>query len=867
MKNLSRLLFKPKWQDKDALVRLPAVAGDNDPELVAALPELTRSDPDARIRLAALKRLGDYERWRERSTGDADPEIRRVARATYISLLCAGGRNTPALPRLVAELDTLSPAELETVATTAANRDLRAAALTHVTRPALLAERAVMDPDPNLRLTILARVTDADALERIAARLRKTDKAASRIARERLQALRIDAGDAAAISARARVLCERIETLIRSPHDDMPSAIAALQQQWKGLGTSVPPDLVLRFEASVALAGRLSQRSAATSETIESADASGHDITAAAEPELTVDSTLAATAASTLTADEPGPSAAIAEATPMKGDQSAAAEPIVAGGESAHRAPIATSADSAASERERRDAARLRVEESISLYAQKLDAGDTAGAQALHGQLVEMMKGGGSGAIAIGHRLAPLHARFAELRRWQTWSNRRRRRALCDEVENLAGSGLHPDAIANRIHDARVEWEHLEAIEGGAPTAETTGLSRRFHAICQQVLKPAHAYFEKRHAVRDSHRGEIEKLLAGGDALVRDGTDWKVLTARRRQLAAALRTLDTVSPRDRSHLAKRIKDAIEAVSPIIEAHHREIEVGKARLIERANDLAQRPDRAAPRTARELQQQWTALGEGRRASDQRQWREFRAACDRVFGALDAERMREETRAAGENAKAREIVDAAVALAADASVHADEANARRRELENRWKAVATTDRGLERKFHDAIRALTARAAELVRASRLARYKDAFDRYAMIRSLERSGQGADGSSDPALDGVTAEFAAPLRARFLRLSGDQEPTSASLEAGRDVLVRLEFLAGIASPAEDRERRMNHQVARLSARMRGGGDSQGVEAELTSLMIAWFSLAGPLPDELERRFADAGSAVIATLP
>jgi len=84
---ISRLLFKPKWQEKLAAVRLISVANDTDPELIEALPELTRTDPDARVRLAALKRLNDYERWRERSTGDDDAEVRRAARASYIALL------------------------------------------------------------------------------------------------------------------------------------------------------------------------------------------------------------------------------------------------------------------------------------------------------------------------------------------------------------------------------------------------------------------------------------------------------------------------------------------------------------------------------------------------------------------------------------------------------------------------------------------------------------------------------------------------------------------------------------------------------------------------------------------------------------
>ena len=68
-------------------VRRVAVATDNDPDLINVLPELLRSDPDASVRLAALKRLDDYEFWRERSTNDSDGALRRTARAAYLSQL------------------------------------------------------------------------------------------------------------------------------------------------------------------------------------------------------------------------------------------------------------------------------------------------------------------------------------------------------------------------------------------------------------------------------------------------------------------------------------------------------------------------------------------------------------------------------------------------------------------------------------------------------------------------------------------------------------------------------------------------------------------------------------------------------------
>src|SRR4051812_45379982 len=108
---LARLLFKPKWQDKEAALRRAAGISPHDPEMIEALPQLLREDPDAGVRLAALRRLNDYEHWRERSTADAEKGVRDTARNTYLAMLCAGG-SAPSLQRRIAELETLAADEI-----------------------------------------------------------------------------------------------------------------------------------------------------------------------------------------------------------------------------------------------------------------------------------------------------------------------------------------------------------------------------------------------------------------------------------------------------------------------------------------------------------------------------------------------------------------------------------------------------------------------------------------------------------------------------------------------------------------------------------------------------------------------------------
>lgn len=843
---IARMLFKPRWQDKDPAVRAAAVAADAEPELIAALPELTRSDADPRVRLAALKRLGDYERWRERSTADADAGVRGKARAVYIGMLCAGGKTAPALQRLVSELETLSPGELETVAATASDRDLRRAAMTYISRPALVAERAIADPDPQLRLAALERIVDIAVLERIAERTRKSDKTVSRHARERIEALRIGSGDAGAIAARARQLCERMEALLRNPASDAGTRAAEIATEWQTLDASARQSLGARFDGAAALVARLT--AAAT------ADRSAEPV----EP------------ADTPSSQKAGPDAGAVETSPVPtaeaappGDADDAAAQIGDAVVSRARfdAAVAAAAEHTRRDRERHVVDQREIERLAESFAAQLDGGDLAAANATHAKLAELSAAGAAARSAIDHRLARHEARYAELKRWQHWSNQRRRRALCEEIEALGAAGLHPDAVATKVHDARTEWQRLDAMEGHG--GEGAGLTRRFFGACQRALKPARAYFEKRDAVRDTHRSEIDALLARA-AVPASGEDWKAMNALRHELGAALRSVSTLDPRDRHVFARRLKAAIAALAPRLEEHARGIEEGKQRLIAQAQALAAKADRSATRGVRDLQQQWTALGSGARGTDQKQWREFRSACDAVFGALDADRRQRDEHLAEQTTRAQALVERAEATAADATLAGDALGVRRRELESAWRELAADDRRLEQRFQRAAAGIEQRIAQVARQSKLARYANALERYRALLRIERGEDDAAAEWDSS--GLSADFAAALAARRSRRNEAGGVATEAVEAARDALVRLEFLAGAPSPADDRERRMNYQVSRLSARLRGGA-TVNPESELTGLLLAWFALRGPLPPELERRFDAASDAALSTLP
>jgi len=421
------------------------------------------------------------------------------------------------------------------------------------------------------------------------------------------------------------------------------------------------------------------------------------------------------------------------------------------------------------------------------------------------------------------------------------------------------------------MREAREEWQRLDAAESGDGAAETAGLTRRFYAACQRALKPAQKYFEKRDAVRDAHRVQLDALLSRVDALATDASDWKAMVSLRHDLSGELRALDRFSPRDRTALAKRIKQAIAALAPRIDAHTNAVKAAKDRLIAQAGALSEKADRNSIRTVRELQQQWTALGDGLRGVDQKQWRDFRAACDRVFAGLDADRKEREAQSAALTGQAQAVVDDIEALVRETDVETETLKTRRRELELRWRDVASNDRSLDQRWRKAIDALAARSAGREREKRLARYSLALQKYAFLRELEHSTSALDTlaarwDSHPELIGT---FAQPLDRRWDRArAGTVDPADPdTIEAARDALVRMEFSTGISSPGDDRQRRMDYQVARLSARMRGTAQASDADSELVEMLSIWFALPGPLPEELEQRFDGAARAALNALP
>jgi hypothetical protein len=846
-------LSKPRWLSKDAATRRSAVAHDADADLLANLGRLAREDPDAEVRIAALKRLADPGVAQGLAHDDADENVRRQARALWLDLLTGTHASAPALAERLRLLKAQDDAELiERIARHAREAELRAAALERVSRPALLFERAVEDPDAAIRLALVERIDDEAQLTRLAERARKSDKQVNRLARARIDALRIARGDLTALEARARQLCERLEQLLREPaQDDTETRLIA---DWSAIEATVAEPLRARFRAAQALLATSRMPPAAPpplqQEVIAEAAPAQAPLVEAAETVEAAD-----TAATTATGDDE-------DAVPTEADVQVEAlvAPLLA------QARFAASLDEAQSaqrlHREQQQAIAKEIEDALQRLDTAIDAGASAQAHTAKAGIDELRKRlVEAPPRALAQRIATAEQRYAELARWQHWADDQRRLQLCEDIEGLPSAGLHPDALAARVREAQVEWTRLEATE--KPGARHAGgLGRRFHSACRAALAPAQSYFKKRQELRESHAREVTALVERVDALPAEGAEHAAVVALRRDVVEALRGLDRVEPRERKALAQTLKTRLTALDTRVAERDNTIERAKAALIAEAEALGATPQRGAPAAARQLQQRWQQIGNGRRARDQAQWQAFRAALDGVFARLDAERAERSARDDEQRTQAEALCADLEALAADAA-HVDRGAAAR--LRAAWDALRVRDDALERRFAAASAALRETLERHERQTRNARFDAWRVRYRLCRHAEEASESPEALRERWDAAATTDVAAAALARRFETALTPPPARAEADACRDLLIELEILAGIESPPTDGERRRALQVERLAARLRGA-DANASAQPLTVLLERWTAL-GALPDSaFDTRFEQALEAALATL-
>ncbi|HSR53395.1 MAG TPA: HEAT repeat domain-containing protein, partial [Acidobacteriota bacterium] len=247
---LKDLFNKPKWQHRDPSVRREVIGELSDQELQQALPEVLK-DPDAEVRVAALKRALSLQELQRVAAEDPEEGVRQTAGQRLRELLRQPSQDSHSLQERIEFLrNSQDQSLLEDLLHTAPHADLRRALLNLSPREKALADVAVDDTDAEMRRLALKKLEDESLLERVMRDTRRHDKRIYREARAKLQQKRLEQGDPRAVRRRRQELCSEAEKLAWTVDADRDAkSLDEIVEEWKNLPVAPEEEMQRRFDA------------------------------------------------------------------------------------------------------------------------------------------------------------------------------------------------------------------------------------------------------------------------------------------------------------------------------------------------------------------------------------------------------------------------------------------------------------------------------------------------------------------------------------------------------------------------------------------------------------------------------------------
>ena len=444
----------------------------------------------------------------------------------------------------------------------------------------------------------------------------------------------------------------------------------------------------------------------------------------------------------------------------------------------------------------------------------------------------------------LEERLQDCATKVGKLRGWRRWGTHRAREGLCEEVERLVDSAQEPAEIARQIKAARAAWKALDSTEGAAPKA----LWERFNRVCERAYQPCQAYFDAQAQQRQENLEEkqalcdyLERFEASTDW---DQVDWRAVERTRREVHSRWGKLGPVSREEKKGLDRRYKKALQRLDArLTQERERDLRRRQA-LIERVQGLADSDDlRSAIEATKRAQAEWQPTVLASRREEQALWRAFRSACDALFARRQAEQQTADHARQANLACKTALCEEVEALALTAGEAIARARGRIQQAQQAWEAIGAVPRPaykeIEQRFAAACERFEQRCREQTQADERQELQNLHSKARLCTQLEALLSAQDPRE--AIDLIAQARQAwadlpPLRMpletaiqdRFAKVcQALTEPGEArqaliqtlqeNLEYKQQLCLRMEILAGVDTPSEFAQARMEYQVARLS--------------------------------------------------
>jgi exonuclease SbcC len=882
--NWKQRLFKPKWQNKSADIRLESVTNEQHPELINSLLEIAGTDEDSQVRCAAIKRLHQLENILKLYANETDPRVKTLLESRIHQLAASTNESRPPLEfRLQVVQLSNDRTLIEHIAGHAPEAVLRRAALEKVTRQGVLGDCCIEDSKADNRRFAASRISQHTTLKRVIDALRKRDKTLYSELQTRLHKELLEAADPKAVQAEALRICTTLEHMALETDKADKSETKALHAAWQGIAGNASTAMADRYQ-------RICERLVAPKEPSPPPPPSKPVVTTT-EPtpvkEVTTEIIEAPHANDELVkvatdiclyeVENPDYPKAVsinklkhqlekawAQCTPPHADD------LVAWGE----ANTALAHLEATIEKQQQlfEKELGQAQELLTRMEAELEQGELHKALESRAKLLQSTKGHGKNKDwqKINNKLSGMQARLRELRDWHHWSNNKIRKRLIAEMEVLPAADLHPDALLDRIKSLQVEWKTLEQSEqipGDKHFAAAPWMWRKFSAAGHTAFDTAKPYLDKRSEIQSRHAQSLATFCAELEQLAQsEPMDWTALGKGLNRGRKKLHDLNNLPANQRQKFARKLKATLDKANGAMQEHYQAVERDKMKLIRAASQLIHMPERSEAITqAKSLQSNWQAAGSLWRSKEQELWNQFREHLDPLFEELKEQqasiRVANEENLSAQKALCTEMKEI---LKSDDDLSAQHGKVQG--LQDAWKDIEHPDRKLVQSFQ----LLVEDYQQRVKKSELQQIDEDRERRwlksALLHELTVTGRTAKGalskkaeskvtkawpedSSDEYLEKTMDQACAALLAGQTADSSDDEIEELKSQA-RILAIRLEFVAGLPSPDEDRDQRMQYQVDRLAESMSGESARQPATDEARDAEITWLGMyALPEPE------------------
>ncbi|WP_206485771.1 DUF349 domain-containing protein [Thalassotalea sp. G2M2-11] len=397
-----------------------------------------------------------------------------------------------------------------------------------------------------------------------------------------------------------------------------------------------------------------------------------------------------------------------------------------------------------------------------------------------------------------------------ELSDWEHYIATPRKQALLDKVNVLVEQPCdNPLEQAEKVKSYRKQWNSL----GHADDDIEQKLNHEFNQLCEQAFAPCRLYYAEQEKIRAQHLVQREALLEEiaqfSQVLEQDNINWKQLDSKLNQFNQKWRSAGEVEKSKYQALRRRFNELTTPLKTALQAFHQANIANKQQLIAQAQQCLSLDDiTASVEQLKLLQEQWRTVGYCGPRYENKLWQEFRAINDQIFARRnEVNESKKQESIEQEQAITRQLDDITSSISDDSSMA---------ELN---QAISAIDKLIlsVKQDHQLVKSVNQQLVthKLQLQQQVTKQQQA-QKELELNTVFTLLEHCNGQFQPEqLNDLSRSWAKRLSA-----IPDQE---ADQRLRTDKTIMIEILAGVDSPAADKDRRLALQVELMQTQMNSG--------------------------------------------